>query len=519
MANIPRAVLQKKLLTREDRSREVADRLLGQKLGEGHVATGMGQSGAAASPGNIAAELEARQAMGVPAMPGDITESLRNTTSWASRGMGPGQRLVRSALDARKAQEAARVRQHVIDTMGNVTDPLAQTERFAADAKARVAPLYREAYAQPMAVTPEIEAIMATPAFQDALPQAHTNIRNAMGDPEALGLRMRPDDTIDPDAMRTLSVEGFDQVIRAMRDNSRAAAGIHPNTGQPIHNTNSVHINARAGDLRDQLAAQNEAYGDANRLYADAMAQRDALEAGGRVMALSGNEINELARSIPETAHESWALGARSALADDATGWGAQHPQGNLAARIRGALGDETKQEAIGRMGGNSGAVRQLLDRLESEHQGNILWSEARGNSATAGRQALDADLNEQIAPAVPVGWKAMAGRALDYAAQKAGGEFRNGVKERVGQVLTEQDPKAFQGHLDDIKALAERDAQKTAYRHRNAALFAKAAGLNIPPESEDGQVLLSIGENPGGRPFGMYGRYEDNFDAEGNAL
>ncbi|QOT71602.1 hypothetical protein H5V43_16300 [Sphingobium fuliginis] len=519
LANVPRAVLRKSKLTKEARAREVADRTLSQRLGEGNIVTGMGQNGPAASPETIAAELERRQAMGVPAMPGDITESLRNTTSWASRGMGPGQRLVRSALDARKAQEAARVRQHVIDTMGSVTDPLAQIERQTAAAKARVAPLYREAYAQPMVITPEIEAIMATPAFKDALPQAYRNIGNAIGDPEAMGLRMRQDGTIDPEAMQSLSTEGFDQVIRAMRDNGRAAAGINPRTGQPVHNTNSVHINARAGDLRDQLAAQNEAYGDAIRLYADDMAQRDALEAGGRVAGLSGHEVNEMARSIPETAHESWALGARSALADEATDWGAQHQTGNVSARIRGALGDQTKQDAIGRMGGNSGAVRQLLDRLEAEHQGNILWSEAQGNSATAGRQALDADLNEQIAPTLPTGWKAMAGRALAKVGEKAGGEFRNGVKDRTAQVLTEQDPKAFRGHLDDIAGLAERDAQQAAYRHRNATLLAKAAALNIEPATEDGQVLLGVGENPGGRGYGMYGRYEDNFDAEGNPL
>jgi hypothetical protein len=520
LANVPRAILRKSKLTREERAREVADRTLAQRLGEGHVASGMGQHGPAASPETIAAELERRRDMGVPAMPGDITESLRHTTGWASRGMGPGQRLVRQSLDARKAQEAARVRQHIIDTMGSVTDPLAQIERQATAAKARVAPLYHEAYSQPMVITPEIEAIMGTPAFRDAVPQAHTNIRNAMRDPEALGLHMRPDGTIDPEAMRTLSTEGFDQVVRAMRDNGRAAAGINPNTGQPIHNTNSVHINARAGDLRDQLAAQNDAYGDATRLYADDMAQRGALEAGGRVAALSGYEVNELARSIPETAHESWALGARSALADDATDWGAQHPTGNVAARVRGALGDETKQDAIGRMGGNSGAIRQLQDRLEAEHQGNILWSEARGNSATAGRQAMDGDLNEQIAPAIPTGWKAIAGRALDYAAQKAGGEFRNGVKDRVAQVLTEQDPKAFRGHLDDIAGLAERDAQQAAYRHRNAALLAKAAALNMEPASEDGQVLVNIVEPAdGGRPYGQYGRYEENFDAQGNPL
>ena len=519
LANIPRAVLQKKMLTRADRAQEVADRTVGRKLQEGHIATGMGQRGPAASPEAIAAELERRQGMGVPAVPGDITEPLRNTTSWASRGMGPGQQRVREVIDRRKAEEALRVRQHVIDTMGDVTDPLAQIERQTAAAKARVAPLYKEAYAQPVVFTPEIEQLTNTPAFRDALPQAYTNIRNAMRDPEALGLRMQPDGTIDPEAMRGLSAEGFDQVIRAMRDSGRAA--MDKSGFRPMDTTNSVHINSRARDLRGELADQNPAYADANSLYADAMAQRDAMEAGGRIANLSGHEVNEMARAIPETAHESWALGARSALADDASQWGAAHPTGNVAARVRSALGDPTKQEAIGRMSGNTGAVRQLQDRLEAEHQGHILWNEARGNSATAGRQALDADLDQELSSGRISSFRPMelAGRALDHVGRKVDGEFRNGVKDRVAQVLTEQDAKAFRGHLDDIAGLAERDAQMATYRHRNANLLAKAAGLNIEPTKEDGQVLLDIGANPSGRPYGVYGRYEDNFDAEGNPL
>lgn len=503
--------------TRQARATDQANRMLAERMQEGHVITGMGQNGAPANPEAIAAELERRAAMGVPAMPGDTTEALRNTTSWASRGMGPGQSLVRQRLDDRKAQEALRVRQHIIDTMGDVTDPIAQAERQAALTKARVRPLYDEAYAQPMVVTPEIEQIMATPAFRDAVAPASRNIRNDMRDPEAVGLRLREDGTIDPEAVRTLSTEGFDQVIRAMRDNGRSAAGVNPVTGQPIPNSNSVHITARAGELRDLVAAQNQPYAEAIRLYADNGAQLDALDTGKGIANLSGHEVNALARAMPEGAHESFALGARSALADDATSWGALHSKGNVAARIRGALGDETKQNALGQIGGNRGGVRQLQDRLEAEHQGNLLWSEARGNSATASRQAIDADVDGQVGATNPLDWKAMAGRFLSSAANRAGGQYRNDVKERVGHVLTEQDPTAFRSHLDDIAAVGERDVQAAAQRSYRANLLTKAAALNLPPAREDGAVLVGYDFNDDGTPYGQYGPEEDNFDADGN--
>lgn len=505
---------------RRERAAEQADRMLAQRLREGHIITGMGQNGPAASPKAIATELDRRAGMGVPAMAGDITDALRGTTSKWSRGAGPGQTMVRQRLDARKAEEAARVRQHVIDTMGSVTDPLLQAEQQAAAAKVRVQPLYDEAYAQTTVLTPQIEAIMATPAFRDALPQAHRNIRNARRNPEAMGLRLREDGSIDPEAIRSLSPEGFDQVIRAMRDDANAAAGINPRTGQPIQNSNSVHVNNLVRDLRSEIGAQNSAWADANSIYADAMAQNDALEKGKGIAKLSAHEVNEIARSLPETAHGSFSLGARSALADAASTWGAKHPTGNTAAHVRGALGDQAKQDAIGRMSGNDGSIRRLQDRLEAEHQGNVLWSEARGNSATARNQALDADLEGHMAAAIPTGWKAVAGRIVQGAADRIGGEQRNAVKERVAQVVTEQDPTAFRSHLADIEAVGERDAQRALRRNNHAMVLAKAAALNIPPRSADGQVVVDVVKpEGGGRAYGLYGRYEENYDAEGNPL
>lgn len=506
--------------TQQANATEQADRMLAKRMQEGNIITGMGENGPAASPETIAAELERRAAMGVPAMPGDITDTMRGTLSKWSRGVGPGQEMVRKALDARKAQESLRLRQHVIDTMGDITDPLLYAERQAAAAKGRVQPLYDEAYAQTTVLTPQLEAIMATPAFRDALAPAYRNIRNAKQAPEAMGLRMLRDGTIDFEAVRTLSPQGFDQVIRAMRDNAVSAAGTNVRTGQPVHNSNSVHINNLARELKTEIGGQNPALSDAWSLYADAMAQTDALNKGRDIAKLSAHEVNEHARSIPQAAHGSFALGARTALADDASTWGAKHPTGNGAAHLRGALGDPAKQEALGRMTGNDGSVRSLLDRLEAEHQGSILYSETRGNSATSRNQALDADVEGQMAASLPTGWKAMAGRMVQGVADKIGGEQRSAVGGRVAQVLTEQDPAAFRGHLADIAAVGEREAQKVAARHNRATLLTKAAALNIPPRSADGQVLVDVVEpEGGGRAYGQYGRYEDNFDADGNSL
>jgi hypothetical protein len=502
LANIPRALLNRRRIGPNDRATAQANRMAAEAMGEGNIQRGFGTPGAPASPEAIASEVAARQAMNVPAIPGDVTEPMRNLTSWASRGMGPGQRRVVEAVERRKADEATRVRQHVIETMGPVGDPLQQMEQHAARAKAQAAPKYAEAYAQPMVVTPEIQAIMQTPAFAEAVPQAMRNIRNAMRNPEALGLRLVPNPQpgtmapnvphiITPEGMlvldKNLSTEGFDQVIRAMRDNGRAA--MNTSGFRPVDTTNSVHINSRARDLRQQIADQNQAYGDVTAQYADDMAQRDAFNAGQGVANQTGHEINATARAMPENAQPSWAIGARTALADTASEYGARFPTGDASKAVERAIGDPTKQQAIGSMMGNNGSVRDLLTRLEAEQQGNLLFREVNGNSRTASRQALDADLDAQLGgkSLSALSPRGMLSSAVDFLASRANGQYRNAVKDRVSQIVTESDPRNIEELMQQIAATAEKDRAFGDLLHRSGIVAAKAAGQRIQPVVREG--------------------------------
>ncbi|MFN3776779.1 hypothetical protein [Sphingomonas parapaucimobilis] len=486
LPNVPRAVMRRQLRTKEDVARDQAFSLLNKKMGEGDIATGFGRTGARSTPQAVFDEVTSRQAMNVPAMLGDVSEPMRAVTSWASRGAGPGQTLVRNALDARKATEANRVRQHLTETLGPTTDYLAQAEAHSARARREAAPMYAEAYAQPMVLTPEMRGIIQTPAFQDAVPHAVRNIRNAQRNPEAMGFVMRNDGSLDPKAYQYLSTEGFDQVIRAMRDNGRAAAHIDPLTGRVINNTNSVHINARAADLRNELASQNGAYRDATGTYADEMALKDALLSGADVTKLSGSELRQVAASLPANAREAWSIGARSRLADDASTYGANFETGSTARHIRKALGDEQKQAALSDMFGPEADIRSLQSRLEAEHQGNILWSEVQGNSKTAQRQQVDKDMEATLGLPLPssFGWRGLVGMAGN-ALQAAGiGNARQGIKDQVAQAVTEQNPDRLANIMEGLRAQAQREAAAGVSMHRGAVLAAKAAPrLNSVPE------------------------------------
>ncbi|KIU29296.1 hypothetical protein SR41_04615 [Sphingomonas melonis] len=235
-----------------------AERMLADQMdGSRFLNQGMGTGNVPSTVDNVGAEVARRQGLGVPAMPADVSEDLRQTTAWALQGRGTMATRARQVLAGRQAQSGTRIRGHVTETMGPAVDPIAEVQRINQRASAASEPGYRAAYAQPMLVTPEIAQIMRTPAFRNAIPQAFENIRNGMGDPTRLGFRILapghgnrlPPDlphfqasdgstvVVDPNQ---LSFEAFDQISRQMRDSGQAAMN---NAGfRPRDTTNSVHI-------------------------------------------------------------------------------------------------------------------------------------------------------------------------------------------------------------------------------------------------------------------------------------
>lgn len=492
LANVPRGVMRRPLRTAENARREDAARFMSNRMDQGHVSAGFGQQGAPSSPRTLMDEVLRRQAMNVPAVLGDVSEPMRATTSWASRGMGPGQTMVRESLNARKAQEAGRVRQHIIDTMGDVSpDPVQEVQEYSSRARREAAPMYAEAYAQPMVLTPEIRGIVRTPAFQDAIPNAVRNIRNAQREPEAMGFVMREDGTLDPQAYQYLSTEAFDHVVRAMRDNaeSRMAPPTFPG-GRPTNTTDSVHINARAGDLRNELAAQNGAYRDVQAMYADEMGMRDAFQNGQDLVKLNGPFIDAQARRAPQAnARDAWSLGARTAMANEATEYGARYRTGDTAGRVRQMLGDDAKQDAMqDMMHGRPNAVAGLQERLEAEQQGHVLWNEVHGNSRTADRQQLDTDLDAAAGslPSIPLTPSGIIAKAVNRVQAGANQQRRQALKDHVGRTMVERDPARLRAIIDEIEGVRRRDREFADGLHDFSLFGTKAGAVNIRPASPD---------------------------------
>jgi hypothetical protein len=505
LPKVPRAVIQAATGKRQPASlsagEQQANRLAARTMERGNISVGLAVAGPPATPQAIQAEVARRNAVGVPAMIGDATPEMRELTRQASSGMGPGQRMVRERLEARKVAEAARVRQHVQDTLPTTPDPIAFAEQQRRSARDAVAPLYDEAYALPMYRTEAVQAIEKTPAFRKALPQAYENIQNqidpvtgAAKEPYAVGFRDMPN--VDPNGLPPngmyfphpsgggfvtmddgLTVEGYDQVARAMQDMGRAAGDRNPVTGRIENTTNSVHINARAGELRDHLRRQNAPYDAAVGRYGDDMAYVQAFDNGQRIGDLTGHEVNALGRSMPQAAHEAFATGAGTAMADAASQHGARHPIGDTSNRVRQMLGDDTKQQALGEIGGSSGAVSDLLERLEYEAQANANWQALKGRSP---RPEIDSEL--EAAGGLPTSKAGMVGGLLNYIVARATPRYRQDLKNRLGEIVTASDAQSVEDVMQAIHTQALRDGNFSDLMHRSGIATTSVYGANVAP-------------------------------------
>jgi hypothetical protein len=485
VGNVPRRVMGLPPVPPSARPAAHADRMLAERMGQGDIQLGMGQHGPAATPANVADEVSRRADMGVPAMPADVSEPLRQVTSWASRGTGPGQTAVRHALNARKATEGARVRDHVTSTMGPAVDPIAAVADNLAASKVAAAPRWREAYELPTQITPEMARIMRTPAFRDAVPQAVKNIQNDMGDPLTMGFMPDGHGNFIQPAEGVFSTEAFDQIVRAMKQSARSAGDINPLTGAVQHNSNSVGINARAGDLSRELTAQNAPLDQAISGYADEAAHRQAMQAGADVGKLTGHEVNAQARALPVDAHPSFAQGARTALADQASTFGAKFPNGDTAMAVNKSLGDPTKQAAIEAIDGNRGAIPALQSRLEAEHQGNIVHKSVLGNSSTADKLALDGEMNEASGKLTSFTLPGVARATWNFIADKASTPYRNEVKARIAQVVTETNPATVRELMAEIANRAQTDRDFADLMQKSGVIAAGAYGGKIKADDE----------------------------------
>lgn len=479
------------------RSLRQAQRVISKGMEGTNISTGMGTGNVPMTAQSVTDEITRRADQGMPAMPADLAEPFRRRTERALRGLGPMATSARERLAARQASQGSRISQRVQEEMGAVADPIRTAELITKRASDAAEPAYREAYDAGVVITPEIQKLIDSPAFQSSIGQARTNILNRGGDPENIGVFQ---DAAGQASLGTApTLEAMDNVISTVRgDVARDAFG------NQIRNRSISAEQSAVGDLDALLRKQNGLYNNAKTNFADEMAIKDALASGSKVGKMSGHELNAYIRNTPEHAREAWMLGAGTATADKAVVAG-QKPTADVSMAVRrdlglsgagqaSSLGDNVKVTALDEMSGNTGMMSRLDDKLESEAQGFKTFNEAYGGSKTAEKLGIGEDIMagvtrsfRDILFANPI---AAAGSLMSGMGNANLLKFSGEVQEQIAKILTETNPATVQEAFQAIEARAAKDDNFKQLLNRAGVQLSRLTSTGLSGQNGDPFVL-----------------------------
>jgi hypothetical protein len=421
------------------------------------------------TPAAVSQEVANRSDMGMPAMPADLSAELRSRTAWALKGNGPMATAARTRLADRQANQGLRVRQSIQEELGSAVDPIAAAQAISRKASAEAAPNYRQAYAEGIVITPEIQQHLDTPAVQNNLAQARNNILNRGGSPDEMGLIVDSAGNVSMGQSPTL--EAMDNVISTVRGDTPRDA-----FGNPIKSRSISAEQAAVGNLDALLRQQNKAYDTAKATFADDMAIRDAMARGADISKMTGHEINANVRNTPTHAQEAWMTGAGTALSDKAS-TGGQNSGTNVAQAIRKDLGlpyeglkkasgDTVKIDAIEAMSGKPGMLSRLDDKLGMEDEGYQTFSSAYRafGSPEKSRSPIGPMDALQAAGSLAGGHVVSALASVLLRGNPNGtARFKRDVQESIAEILTKSNSQEVQQAMELIGQQAATDAQFAA--------------------------------------------------------
>lgn len=396
----------------------------------------------ASTPALVGARLSQAADRGTPLAIADTGENARGLLASVARRPGGARTIAREAIGTRQAEQSDRV----VGAIGRDLGPVGYVPQVSDDiteAGRRIAkPLYEEAYASPIEMTPQLAQILETPAGKQGLNKSMTIAKNEGRDPTALGF----DTTEDGEAILTSvpTLETLDLVKRGLDD-------LVEDFRDPV--TRRLNLNSMGRSIDDvrkgligEADRQVPVYGQARAAFAGQAGQRDALELGKASLNASADDIGRATTPLNEAEKQQFALGFRSAMAENL---GRATDGASVAQRM---LGTPRKREALKKLFGGSDEFSRFLATMNDERATTETYRSVMTGSQTAERMAADAQTGDAglVESAVgaglrgvtqPVGLLGDALKALRDVGQFGAGRAGDQTRESVAALLTESDP------------------------------------------------------------------------------
>lgn len=456
------------------------------------------------SPRAAAAAIQDAEKRGVPLMLADLGSNIRGLAGSLSRRPGQSRTIARNAVLGRQEGQGERIRGAITRDLGPIVNPHEVSDQLVARARAAAAPLYDEAYKAAVVGTPELDAILSTPAGQQALGRARTIAANERRDPAALGFRLGEDGGVmlEPTVPMTLTSagkeggapvqqrgfttqtldyvkRGLDDIIEANRD---------PVTRRLHLDEAGRAINDVRASLVNEMDRLNPAYKQARAAYQGPAREKQAMELGRKALNASDQEIVRMTDGLSDSELDQFLLGYRSAMGDVVD---RRVDGGDKTAAL---LGSPRKRQALERAFGDRANLDQFGRTLQDERQAYETYRAIATGSPTAERLADDAMTDDLsllqdatgkaikgaatggLAGLIANGWDA-AGDVWKFGAGKAGERAR----EDAAALLFNTDRAALEDAMRQALKLQAADRLRLQSLDRGSryigGLFGRGAG------------------------------------------
>lgn len=421
-------------------------------------------------PDDVTQQLSQAEAMGLPMALADTSPQLQTLGGSVVRKSPEAYALARDTLGNRALGQADRAQEQIARNFGPIDNPNEISARLLEKARIDSKPYYDAFRAQPARTSPELEALLATPAGREALTKARTIAANEGRDPNSMGFDLDQQGQVvlrqdpSPDTLNFVK-RGLDDVVGEYKN---------PVTGR-------LDLDQQGGSvegLRKNFVAEvdrlyPDTYPQARAAFAGPASEREALQTGRDMATANPRDIAPRMQGMTPGQQEQFKLGQRAAMADtvDKVRYSSnpyQNIYGSPVAQQRAAtvFGEEP-----------AAAMKQAYDVEQT--MGRTAY-DTLGGSPTAMRAAADEAFDSPMGTAIDVGFAAATGGG---GVSELGRKGANWLKDtyRLGASKKKADqlaPLLFNTNPAETKALIEALTKKSAARDVYVKRARKTGGI-----------------------------------------
>ncbi len=431
--------------------------------------------------------IDEAQARGVPMVLADAGDNLRGLASSVGRQPGPSRTIVRDMAISRQQGQADRIASAVARDLGPVANPRKVSEQLIAKAKTDAAPLYDEAYAAPMPIMDDMQALLKR-IPNAAVENAKRVARLEGRDPNTLGVDFDAAGDIVLTGKPTVETldfikRGLDDVVEKYRDKT---------TGALVLDGEGRAVNNLLRDFVAEIDRVNPAYAAARAAYAGPVRAAAALKKGEAFTNKTADDIVAETERMTPFELDQYRLGVRAAMTRQIDA------KGDWADKVSALIGTPKKRKALEKLFGGQGDFERFMATLGDENRAALTFKDVATGSPTAPRLADDAltgdtGLTEAAGNAIVTG---MSGRPITALINALGEARRYGVGE-TGKITRAEVAAA----LSEADPLVLREALRLATRARanvRAGIRATNTGeVQGRVGGQGGRAILSLKPEP----------------------